>query len=97
MSSEDIDSLLDGLEDTETMAELQAHVIRANETLQEFQTAGTDPDGRPEIADSLEAWLGTLREQVERISGDAAEQYTITVSGGITGPSVSVGVTYSSD
>lgn len=94
---EELELLLQDLEDVETVEELQSHVLFGNEY---FEKQGVDDvrlaeGGGAKIAVKLERWLSRLRSKMNQIAArNGAETFSISMSGSMTGPSVSVRVTY---
>lgn len=100
------DTLIDDLDRTQSVEDVQMHVLVANELFaQEAEVElgqGTfdiddmrlgDEPGR--VITRLETWLERLREHLKQVAkGQGAATFTITVGGSLTGPQISVQVTY---
>ena len=97
-NSDDLPVLLADLESTESLAELQAHVLMANAYFEErpsIELPESTAETRPEVADDLEEWLKRLRERLEELArAQSAASYSVSMSGNLTGPSVSVSITF---
>jgi hypothetical protein len=91
--------LLEQMAEADTVPELQTHVLAFNKYAEEhFGSAGIEFAGEGEVSDTrvdaLVTWIEALQDQMEDVTRhDRVESYSITVSGSLTGPSVSVGVT----
>jgi hypothetical protein len=96
-----MDILLDELGDAESVAELQTNVLAFNEYAEkhfddgdvELAGAGTEEDTR---ITALAEWTDRLQTRMNELTEtDAIDSYSVTVSGSLTGPSVSLSVTCS--
>lgn len=97
---ESLDMLLEDIENAETVEELQTHVLFANRLFQ--QDEGVEfadiKDGGEGKMGQLEVWISKVRTKMDRLATEHnATSYTLSISGSITGPSFSMGVTYSTD
>jgi hypothetical protein len=89
-------------EDIESIEEIQTSVLLVNERLaeirsgDEFETSGVGFDIDSNVlAEEVEGWLSDLRSRVDAIAEqNGASSYTVSVSGGLTGGSVGISVTY---
>ncbi|MXR22106.1 hypothetical protein [Halobacterium bonnevillei] len=103
-----IDLPTEELDDAETLADVQANVARANEALvaradrhdgERYESAGVsfdlDSNG---VTESLQEWLTKLRGRVDELAREeGVESYTVSVTGGVTGVSIQLGMTYAPD
>ncbi len=100
-NSDDLSVLLEDLETTDSLAELQAHVMLANAHFEDqpsTELPETTAEASPQIAGDLEQWLERLRERLDELaSAQSAASYSVSMSGNLTGPSVSVSVTFQVD
>jgi hypothetical protein len=107
MSGQDaFDHLLDDLKQTQSVEDVQMHILVANEVFTqeadvEFGQGTFDIDDMRLRDDSgrlvgrLETWLERLREHLKQVTKrQGAAAFTITVGGSLTGPQISVQVTY---
>jgi len=91
--------LLERMVEAETVPELQTHVLAFNKYADEhFGSGDVEFAGEGEVSDTrvdtLVTWIEALQDRMEEVTRhDRIESYSITVSGSLTGPSVSVGVT----
>ncbi|MDJ1431891.1 hypothetical protein [Halostagnicola sp. A-GB9-2] len=97
-NSDGLSILLEDLESTNSLEELQAHVMLANAHFEDqpsIELPETTAKASPQIAGDLEQWLERLRERLDDLaSAQSAASYSISMSGDLTGPSVSVSVTF---
>jgi hypothetical protein len=94
-----MDILLEQMSEAETVSELQTHVLAFNKYADEhFGSGSVEFAGEGDVSDTrvdtLVTWIETLQDRMEEVTEhERVESYSITVSGSLTGPSVSVGVT----
>lgn len=100
-TDESMQILLDELDEAETVSELQTSVLAFNKYAEEqfpkgpIEMAGDDGVSDTRI-DALLTWMEALQDRMDELADTARiDSYSITVSGSLTGPSVSVGVTCS--
>lgn len=94
MDEETFQILEKGLEDINTIDEMQAYIVFASEFLDdpEFELADDDSS---RLMDRLQSWIGSIRTKMSELAEDQdADSYNISVSGGMTGVSISLSVTY---
>lgn len=90
---------MEEIEEADSIPELQSHVLAANKYLEEqFDDEdlrfSSDEGVIDDRFDVLARWIDTIQERMDEIAAESnIENYSITVGGSITGPSVSVSVT----
>ena len=98
-----IDILLTDLEEADSVPEIQSQVLAANKLLDErFGNDELRVAGDGEVNDSrlnmLVRWISALEEKMGEVAqSEDIENYSVTVSGSIAGPSVSVSITCSTE
>jgi hypothetical protein len=94
MDEETLEILEKGLEDIDTIDEMQAYIVFASEFLDEPELELADHDSS-RLMDRFHSWIGSIRDKMSELAEEeAADSYSISVSGGMTGVSVSLSVTY---
>lgn len=97
ISDETVRILEEDIQSAETVEELQTHVLIANqhlETSSEIETAGSDHNSQR--VEALTEWMSSIRTRMEELAeGQDVTSYSVTVGGGLTGPSISISVTSS--
>lgn len=100
-SDGDLTPVLEGLENADSLEELQAHVLVANEYFERRPSIALPEavgDDEPAVVGDLERWLTRLRERAEELaSAQDAASFSISLSGNLAGPSISVSVTFQLD
>ena len=91
--------LIEDIEQAESIEELQSHVLLANQHLEsdeDIQSAGLTAQSAK--LDLLTEWLNVLNERMEELADEhGVTSYSVSLSGSLTGPSISISVTNSFD
>ena len=101
MGDDEIDLLVSQVDAAASIEELYWNVLFVNEWLDQQQglrlaDAGAEDGGR--LFGKLKRWLSHFRERLDALaSSQGAESYSVSISGGMTGPSISLDVTYAPD
>lgn len=100
-NDDDLTPVLEDLENAESLEELQTHVLVATEYFEarpSIDRLEMADDAEPAVVDDLERWLTRLRERTEDLaSAQGAASFTISLHGDLTGPSISISVTFQLD
>lgn len=90
--------MLADLESTDSLEELQTHIIYANELFEtepEMELAAGNREEQSRLMQRLESWLDRVQEKVNHLAAQhGAASYSISMAGNLAGPSVSLSVTY---
>ncbi|SHG81210.1 hypothetical protein [Halobaculum gomorrense] len=95
LTEEELEILEQGIQNADSIAEVQSHLLLADQLLQtepeeEFAEIGFSGDRMTLLSE----WVDTIRDRMDELcERENVSSYSVSVGGSLTGPSVSVSVT----